>query len=81
MLLKKFGAFYLDLGVVLGNLTIGSVTNGHSSLLQLVDAVALTGLILLRQNYLLKADHLTLGLVEEFLVVVGQVKVRYFDWT
>ena len=80
-LLKKFGALYPDLGVIFDILTRCIVTGGYTSLLQLVDAVALVGFILLHQNDLLKADHLILRLVEELLVVVGHVMVRYFDRT
>ena len=63
LLLKKFGALYPDLGVVFDILTSCIGAGGHVSLLQLVDAIALAGLILLRQNNLLKADHLILGIV------------------
>ena len=80
-LLKKFGALYPNLGVIFDIFTRCIDTGGYASPLQLVDAVALARFILLRQNDLLKADHLILRLVEELLVVVGHVTVRYFGRT
>ena len=81
LLLKKFCAFYRYLCVILFIFTGYQSTGGGAELLELVDAVALVRLILLRQNDLIEADRMVLGLGEELLVEKGDVPVRYFNRT
>ena len=72
ILLQEVCALHSDLRVVLNALTVGRWAHGF----QLVDAVALIRLILLRQDNLLQTHRCFLGSSDERLVEACDVSIR-----